>query len=245
VSALVALAAACSSKEESQSAAFESSEDEVVKISPTGRAGSRLVWDNARSRGVLFGGINSSSPQYKNETWLLDVSTGVPSWTSLSAVSSVPTPRYATAAVWASAIDRIIVHGGRTSSSGYANDVWVGEIVGTTVSWTSPSITGTGPSTRYEHTAVWDAENNRAIVFGGIDNLGARKSDLWTLTFTSPTAAYWTSFGNAHPDIGGSYQHTAVWDAANRRMYVYGGSYSTGLTLDDVWYATLSADTAV
>ena len=64
--------------------------------------------------------------------------------------------------------DRMVVFGGY-SGTGYTyflNDVWVLSLAGMPA-WTQLTPTGTPPSARYGHSAIYDPVRDRMVVFGG------------------------------------------------------------------------------
>jgi hypothetical protein len=78
----------------------------------------------------------------------------------------------------------MVVFGG-SSTAGIVNDVWKlshADGTGGTPAWTQVSPTGTPPVARYAHSAVYNAANNRMVVFGGGLVSGALLNDTWVLT---------------------------------------------------------------
>jgi hypothetical protein len=82
----------------------------------------------------------------------------------------------------------MIVFGGLVEGVGWTNDVWVLENangLGGTPHWTQLAPTGTPPSVRDKHTAVYNSDTNRMIVFGGVTyEAGSWQllNDVWVLT---------------------------------------------------------------
>src|SRR5713226_4124806 len=113
-----------------------------------------------------------------------------PQWTNIVANSAAgsPTKRISHTAVYDTANNRMIIFGGeafsgRFSISGF-NDVWVlanANGLGGTPVWTRLKPSGLAPGTRFGHTAVYDAINNRMMVFGG-ENLDAVFYVTWVLS---------------------------------------------------------------
>ncbi len=103
-------------------------------------------------------------------------------WTQLIAngnTLSSPTMRYSPKAVYDPANNRMITFGGYMNYS-YLNDVWVlsnANGLGGTPTWVKlspnpdPTQTTNGynglPVIRADHTAIYDAANNRMTIFGG------------------------------------------------------------------------------
>ena len=127
----------------------------------------------------------------------------------------------------------MIVFGGCTGTfdSGcttFFNDVWVlsnANGQGGTPVWTQLSPAGTPPAPRVYHTAVYDAANNRMTIFGG-STLTQSLSDVWVLSNANglggtPT---WTQLTPSGGPPQGVYAASAVYDAVNNIMIVFGGS---------------------
>jgi len=118
----------------------------------------------------------------------------------------------------------MLVFGGFDGTyGGRRNDLW--SYRAATNTWEQLVPNGAPPSPRVGHSTVWDAAQDRMLVFGGDDN--NYLNDLWSYQATSNA---WVqldpSGGPPHWRIGQS----AAWDAADSRMLVFGGS-----SLNDLW----------
>lgn len=171
---------------------------------PSPRASHAAVYDAARDRMILYGGTNGSSLA---DTWVLSLDSS-PAWTQLATSGSVP-PSANAVLVLDTARDRLVLH-----TSGYGGQVWTLPLSGPAV-WTrmfpaggQPGLTG--------HTAYYDATYDRMVVHGG-NGLNT----IWTLNFgTLPT--WFTAVAEGWLPLGRS-EHTAVFDEAGGRMWVFGG----------------------
>jgi hypothetical protein len=90
------------------------------------------------------------------------------------------------ASIYDPATNSMIVFGGNTTA-GVGNDVWRlshADGTGGTPAWTQLSPTGPLPVTRYGHSAVYNASNNRMIIFGGqnVDSTPTNENDTWVLS---------------------------------------------------------------
>jgi hypothetical protein len=132
------------------------------------------VYDAANDRMFVYGGASSQGKL--GDTWVLDLS-GTPRWTRLD-LPVAPGARCAAAAVHDPVRNRMIVFGGDDGSV-YRNDVWALEL-GEDPSWASLNPSGTPPSPRTHSTAIYDATNDRVILFGGYPGLG----DVWGLSLS-------------------------------------------------------------
>jgi len=141
-----------------------------------------------------------------------------------------PSVRAGHSAVYDSVAQRMIVFGG--AGPGLQGDLWqlsLPDPLVTNPAWSPLTATGTPPSPRTGHTAVFDSVNNRMIVFGGQQagsGAAAFLNDVWILDLSgSPAWAPATPSG-LPPQIRRS--HTAVYDSIRREMTVYGGTDNTG-----------------
>jgi N-acetylneuraminic acid mutarotase len=148
------------------------------------------------------------------------------------------TARYGHAAVWDAAQRRLLVFGGWNGSN-LLGDLWSYQAESNT--WVPLAPSGTPPSARYLHAAVWDAAQRRLLVFGGYD--GSSRNDLWSYQAESNGWVQLTPSGTPPPARGG---HAAVWDAAQRRLLVFGGFVSGDDNfLDDLWSYQAESNTWV
>lgn len=146
-----------------------------IKLAPTGGPPSPRNWlvavyDPATNRMTIHGGGNGTNTL--NDAWVLTNADGTesisPTWTKL--LPANPLSRIAHSAVYDSSSNRMVVFGG-TVFGPPLNDVWVLTNANGTEpmppSWIQLFPTGTPPPARTVHSAVYDANDNRMIVFGG------------------------------------------------------------------------------
>ena len=89
-----------------------------------------------------------------------------------------------------------------------------------------------GPATRYQGTAVYDSASDTMVVFGGQHTTTSQDfSDLWwapnitKAVCQPPCTLQWKHPTNKVNNIPAArFGHTAVYDAANTRMVVFGGA---------------------
>ncbi|MBI1885541.1 MAG: hypothetical protein HYS09_04400 [Chloroflexi bacterium] len=210
---------------------------------PAARFGHTAVYDAANNRMTAFDGDNSNCFSI-NDLWVLQNANGLggtPNWAQLSASGGPPPARGRHTAVYDSQNNRMTIFGGLQScSSGtQRNDVWVlsnANGLGGTPAWTELSPTGGPPGARYDHAAVYDANTNRMIVFGGVAT--TKFNDVWVLTNANglggtPT---WSQLTPSGGPPAGRQGPTAVYDPASNRMVVFGGL--TSAFSNDVWVLT-------
>lgn len=110
-------------------------------------------------------------------------------------------------------------------------------------SWTTEIASGAAgaPPARSSHTAVYDAANNRMIVFGGFTFSPETETffnDVWVLSDANGQGSpAWTQLSPSGTPPAPRCDHTAVYDPANNRMIVFGGNTATQ-TFSDVWVLT-------
>ena len=159
-------------------------------------------------------------------------------WSELNLSYPIPPQRAFHSAVYDQTNNRMIVFGGCADIYCFLplNDTWVltnANGSGGTPAWTQLSPTGTPPSPRYDHDAVYDATNNRMIVYSGEGAGFVGLSDVWVLSNANGLGGTpaWTELSptGGPPDaIDGS---TGVYDPTTNRMIVFGGGTGdAGLT---------------
>src|SRR5262245_39507348 len=149
---------------------------------PTPRAYHSAIYDPVARRMLVFGGFDGG-PQ--NDTWALPTS-GDPDWAKVSTNGSRPSARYSHSAILDPVRNRMVIFGG--FDGGRRNDVWALSMTATP-NWTHviPPI-GDTPTGRQWHTAIYDPVRDRMVVFGGLDESGAFRNDVWTLSLSgTPT----------------------------------------------------------
>ncbi|EKD23859.1 MAG: Kelch repeat-containing protein [uncultured bacterium] len=148
-------------------------------------------------------------------------------WARLLPGGSIPAARSSHTAVWDTNQDVLRVFGGYTSTGYIANDMQV--YSPTTNAW---SATTTPLSGRYGHAAAWDPTGSRMFIFGGYASEGSLtyKNDLWRYT-----GGVWTQLLPSGTAPYVRTNHSAVWDDAQDKLYIYGGSSTTTQYLGDLW----------
>ncbi len=121
---------------------------------------------------------------------------------------------------------------------------------GASLTWTKLAPTGSIPPGRFAHTAVYDAANDRMLVYGGLDwNQGAQTNtplgDVWQLThpFGTGGAPAWTQITTSGAQAPGARSgHSAAFDSTHQRLIVLGGSNDSGAS-NNVWVLDLNPHT--
>lgn len=189
---------------------------------PGARVKHTAIYDSVNQRMIVFGG---TSGVLNNEAWALSLPPpGTnPTWTLIPPGPTPPAARRDHSAIYDAANLRMIMFGGNTAA-GQRNDVWSLNLSITPPAWTQLSTTAIRPDPREGHSAVYDAVNQRMIVFAG--NSGAfNYNDAWTLSLPASGPPVWTFISPtpSPPPPTARLDHAAIFDAGNARMTLYGG----------------------
>jgi hypothetical protein len=179
---------------------------------------------------VVFGGFDGFP---RNDIWVLSLA-GTPAWGELSPSGTPPVERYIHTAIYDPVQERMVVFGGAAFGQdfGYYSDTWALSLAGAPA-WSELTPSGTPPSARYAHTAIYDPVRDRMVAFGGYG-----EKDTWVLTLSgTPVWSELTPSGTLPPRL---FHHTAIYDPVRDRMVVFGGFG----TYDDTRVLSLSGTPA-
>lgn len=183
------------------------------------RVSSAAIYDGEEAH--AFGGCGLSGFIYDDEAYYDDFTR---SW--MPFVRFVGPERRCDAAV-SSAGGSMLVHGGR-DENGALDDVWL--LTGSGPNWVELDR---GPSARSGHSAAYDGDRQRALLFGGVSAGDQPLDELWALSITTPENVCWTRLtpgGSERPSARS--QHTAFFFGG--KMYLYGGTDGS-TTFDELW----------
>lgn len=172
---------------------------------PTGRTFPSMVYDPVRDRMLVFGGRDGSNNHY-NDVWALNLS-GSPAWTLVATGGTPPSTRCAAAMIYDPLRDRLVVFGGVDRTPTYFSDTWELTLSGAP-QWTQLSPSGPLPAGRAYVGAVYDAADDRMVIFSGADPFG--RNDTWALSWASPTGVaapfgiHGVSFTTPRPNPAGN-----------------------------------------
>jgi len=148
------------------------------------------VYDPGSNTMIVFGGLVQDDT-LRNNTLLESNANGsggmeAGTWSELN-VNIFPPARMLHSAVYDQANNRMIAFGGCADLECDIplNDTWVlsnANGTGGAPTWTQLSPSGALPSPRYFHNAVYDATNNRMIMYSGEAAGYTSLSDVWVLT---------------------------------------------------------------
>ena len=198
------------------------------------------VWLYGGDKHPFTGGA-SLEKQYVAELWKYD-----PVACSFQMLNATdPGARGGYAAAFDQQRDRIVYFGGRAGtgiSPPLVNDVWALDLKSTT--WKKLAPTGTAPTPRVGHGAVYDAKNDRLLVFGGdtSTSFAGIIGELWQLSFAGSADGAWMQLQPAGAPTPRRDAAITV-DSKRGKMLVLGGAQSFTNYLDEVWAFDLAAST--
>src|SRR5262249_26139224 len=187
---------------------------------PPPRYGHSAVYDPAGDRMIVFGGYAGAR---LGDLWQLTLS-GTPTWSVLTASGTPPSARYRFAAGLDPVGGRMLIHAGLSGLS--TGELW--ELtLGPSPAWHLLSPTGTSPGNRAAHSAVYDAARQRMLFFGGGTEAVGVTSSTYALALNGPPV--WSLLAPAGARPNPRCDQSAIYDAANDRMVIYGGQKCSGI----------------
>lgn len=215
---------------------------------PPGRSSAGVLYDPVGQRVILSHGSTGFGGGVFQDTWSLSLGGATPSWSNLLPGGPIPATRWGNTLVRDPVGVRLILFGGSVQGFIPSSDVHVISLqAGASAVWAPLSPGGTAPPGRRSHSAIFDPLGKRMVIFGGGTGFfpGATTlGDLWALDFTGSPLGAWIQL---NPGGGPAPQarevHTAIYDALNHRMVIYGGVAQGGASLADVWALSLQPGT--
>jgi hypothetical protein len=202
------------------------------------------VYNSSNKRMITFAGGEAFFGTDQNDTHVLvPANASSSNWSTLAPLGTLPPVREGHSAIYDQTHDIMTIFGGNDAISTCCpynianyNDVWVLTNAdgshAATPTWTQLTPSGTAPAVRVLHSAVYDSSKNTMYIFGGYQWSNPLQNiiplgDLWKLTNANGRAAAtpkWVQIGQMGTPPGASYGHGAVFDVANQRMIMFGGS---------------------
>lgn len=194
---------------------------------PDTRYGHGTALDTARERLIVSHGFAKDGRH--NDTWALDLASN--RWQNITPAGDKPLNRCLLKTDYAPATDLVYLFGGCSSGFGPCpqGDLWSLDLK--TNQWTLLSPDGATPSARENPSLVVDSKTGNLILFGGKSD--SPLDDLWVFDVNAKT---WKQITVQGP--GARKSHDAVYDAANNRVYLFGGSTAGG-AVNDLWMLEL------
>jgi len=199
---------------------------------PSARGGHAMVYDSARKKVVLFGGIDDTDDRTTllNDTWVYDIAANT--WVG-SRPGGAPPGRTYFSMVYDPGAKKTLLFGGQDWSRLF-RDLWAYDAAAG--AWTELHPAG-GPTARVHPSMVYDPGAKKVILFGGSDATGLLR-DTWAYDAAAGT---WTELHPAGALPPARCFHYMVCDTANRRLVLMGGRGSAliapgdPLHLTDMW----------
>jgi hypothetical protein len=197
---------------------------------PAARAHHAGAYDPTTNSLIIFGGYGCAS-NYFNDVWVLsnaNAVSGTLAWTQLSPTGPGPSARESASAIYNSSTNTLTVFGGDAGGTTPFGDLWIlsnANGTGGTPAWTEITTTG-GPAARSGHTATYDSVNNLMTIDGGWNGT-ALLADTWVLSFANGQGGTpaWTQIVPLTTPPARRF-HSAIYDAAQNQMNIFGGVYS-------------------
>jgi hypothetical protein len=200
---------------------------------PSPRFGQAVAVDTARRALYLFGG-QADGATFFNDTWRLDLDDFA--WSEIVTGDARPSPRYGTSAVLDDQGNVLVSHG--FTFEGRFDDTW--SLDPASGIWTDVSPAAeTRPLKRCLHEAVWDAAEQRMLLYGGCSSgFGpCPQGDLWAF---DPVARTWTDLTPVTSPAARS-NPALIQDDVSGGIHLIDGLTETGYAAD-LWTLDLSAE---
>jgi thermitase len=185
-----------------------------LQLAPSGPpelSNHQIVYDTARDRVVLFGGLRIFGFSASNETWEWDNNT----WTQVSTAGV--SPRYGHGLAYDQARSVTVLYGGFAGASA-TDETW--EWNGAT--WTPVNVAG--PPARFLTAMAYDAGREVTVLFGGRVG-GSVNNETWEYDGNA-----WTLVDNGTGPSARDY-HAMAYDPDHGRILLFGGSVDG----DELW----------
>ena len=217
-------------------------------LGPVPRYGHTAAYDAATDKIIVFGGQANGSVLLNDVWYATSVTPNANTaalgltWAQGSPRGTAPSARFGHTALYSAVMNRLLVFGGSTSttmSGTCVNDYWAlngANGTGTSYSWSKAAPTGTAPSARMGHTAVYDSANDIMVVFGGYDCAGHYLADVFVMQNAAGISGKpsWSALTVSGSGPAAREFATAVYDPGTNRMIVYGGDQGSS-PMGDVW----------
>jgi hypothetical protein len=186
---------------------------------------------------VTFGGVDESGA-VQNTAYRLELLPTGGTWSRIT-VSGAQARTEHSAVYWP-AKDAMIVFGGRqTAETRSVVNTTLVLTLGANPAWSNLAAEGSPPSARMGHSAVYDADGDRMIVFGGTRDNSTGSNEVWALNLAGDMPT-WEQLEPTGEAPTGRYEHAAVYVPGRQWMIVYGGTRNGSSELADATALDLS-----
>ena len=194
-----------------------------------------LIYDINNEQIIMFGGdLSGGTEADLKATWFF--SSYNQTWRKLSGIIS-PEGRSQHRMAYNTLTGKILLFGGNSLTAlAQFNDTW--EFDPLTNQWTELHPT-TAPSARAAHTMYYDSEFNEVILYAGAINFSTVSNEMWAYNFST------NNWYQLHPSggPGAGYGHSFAYDEANKVGVFFGGRFTDGHLINDVWFFNRSSIT--
>jgi len=199
---------------------------------PTPRKGHTAVVVRSVDSIIVFGGKDQTG--LLNDLYAIPATGWNPVWVRLLPRGTPPSVRVGHAMILVPSRNRILVFGGYTPSGRCLNDVWALDSLASGGHWYQLTPAGTPPSSRAEHSAVYDSVLDRMVVYAGRDSVSNPLGDLWALDSVSTGNGRWRQMSPSGTPPSARFDHSAAYDSytGSRTMMVFGGRNTAGALAD-------------
>lgn len=189
--------------------------------------GHSAVWSPTLNQMLVFGGYDTTGAVSEN------VYTYDPQAQSWSFITTMGSPATCPARAEHSAVivgNQMYVYGGFDGNFN-RGDLWHLDLSTFPYYWMQPTVVGSPPQPRANHTMVYDPNLNRILIFGGRGGAGYY-NDVYAF---DPSELSWSqvTVRTMNPPVIRE-GHSAVYDLSKRRMLIFGGGQGVP-TFDDMW----------
>lgn len=195
---------------------------------PAARFTPNTVLDSAHNQMLMWSGQGTA---FFNDIWSFDLSTDT--WSEFAPAGPAPNIRYGAASIFDPQAGELVTFAGFTSA-GRFDDTW--RFNPGSVAWNDVSPASGNPVARCLHSASYDINNHRMIVYGG-QRAGAL-GDTWAFDLTTNT---WTELlpANSPP---GRFFTAHIYAAPIDHIVIFGGNLG-GTKSNEVWGLDLNSNT--
>jgi cysteine-rich repeat protein len=184
------------------------------------RSAASMVFDSARDRAVLFGGV-ASGGTIVADTRVLSPGATSPSWASAGTVTS-PSARTSTAMAYDSDRSVTVLFGGNDGLAP-VDDTWELD-----TDWRR-RMPATSPAKRSNAVLGYDPVRKKTLLFGGTDFASQPLGDTWEWDGTT-----WTELQPVGRTPPARSDATLTWNPGRRRLTLISGRTGFGV-IDDAW----------
>ena len=202
---------------------------------PSRRAYCQAVYDSLNDRAIVFGGAdsidaNTGPVSVAGDLWELPLTEPL-AWAPLAATGTPPSPRAGAAVVYDPVGQRMVLFSGYDGN--LVTDAFTLSLGGSPA-WADLGATGGPPPARAIAGVVYEAPQNRMVIYGGLGGGVGPLGDVWALDLATTA---WTELTPTGGPPSPRQFPSVVYDAPRDRMVVVGGSTDTAGALSDPFWS--------